>query len=620
MPSPRRTHLVLWIGTPLLLGLVALMHSLYFTPVLNGVDPNGYHAGARMIEESGWPGRPTDDPYRFLGRMWVVSPQGEAFPKYPPLLPTMLAGARHLGGPSLSYAINPLASTLAVAGAIALGGAMGLGGWSLVVGLLIWLCPVLQHHTLSQTSHATSMALIAWGMASGLTGAARLPRRGGLLLCTAAGLLIGWSAGIRYTNVLLALPLLVGAAVYAQGRRQRIAALLATGTGLALPWLLLGTFHWIAFGAPWRTGYAMTSEQGGFSLAAALRNWPLYSTGFVDALLGPALALAFIGIGFMILQSRRDLPVFLAWVLPLPLLYLFYYWAPAKSSIGYMRFVLPVVLPLAVAAADGLRLIARTWGRRGLTLAVVLLLAAQLPWAVARCLPMLEQNARGNRLQRARTDAVLAHVDAGNVIIGPMKLLNTLDAEADYILYPDELFSRNSLQRMGLNRSGDDPHGLQFERVEQLQALLLEVDIPTYRQRLTKLLNGHLAAGRSIHFVALDKHHTPTRSELGRLYDFAPPLVVTNTITNTLLFQPRQGSRAADAPPPATTPSKVSIWTLTSLRTAPPSGAERLATLEAEQADLQAGRSKSERDYATQYYRLRRSIDSLRQKQRRQKK
>ncbi len=619
MTIPSRDKLILLIGTPLLLAVVALMHSIYFTPVLNGVDPNGYHAGGRMIEESGWPGRPTDDPYRFLGRMWVISPQGEAFPKYPPFYPAMIAAARHVGGPALSYVINPIAGTLAVAGAIALGATMGLGGWSLIVGLLIWLCPVLLQHTHSQTSHATSMALIAWGMACGFGGAARLPRRGGLLACTVAGLLIGCSAGIRYTNVLLALPLLVGVWVYATGRRERIHALLGAAGGLALPWLLLGGFHWIAYGAPWRTGYAMTAEQGGFSLAAAWRNWPLYSVGFVDALLGPALALSFIGIGFMLRQSRRDLPVILAWVLPLPLLYLFYYWAPAKNSIGYMRFVLPVALPLAIAAADGLRLITRTWGRRGMTLAVALLLAAQLPWAVARCLPALEGRARSDRLQRARTDAVLANVTPGNVVIGPMGLLNTLDAEADYILYPDEIFSRNKLQRMGINRSDEAPHGLQFERVRQLQALLLEVELPTYHKRLKELLDGHQAAGRSVHFVTTDRRATPDRLELGRLYSFGAAVTVTNSITNSLVFEPRTGSRAADAPPPSTTATYVGIWPLTGRRAKTPTTAERIKALEGRHADLQAGRSKEDRKYAAEFHQLRRSIESLQRKQKRAK-
>ena len=595
------------------------MHSLYFTPSLQGSDPNGYHVGGRMIEETGWPGRAMPDPYRFLGRMWVLSPQGEAFPKYPPFYPAMIAVARRIGGPTLSYWINPVAGTLVVAGTITLGAAMGLGGWSLVAGLLIWLCPVLLHHSQHQASHPTSMALIAWGMAASFAGAGRLPKRGGLLLCTFGGLLVGYSAGVRYTNVLLALPLLVGAWSYAKGRRAQVHAVLGSALGLAFPWLLLGGFHWVAYGAPWNTGYAMTAEQGGFSLAGANRNWPLYSVGFIDSLLGPALALSVVGFGFMMRESRKDIPVILAWVLPLSLLYLFYYWAPAKNSISYMRFILPVALPLAVSAAYALRLIARAFGRRGSLLAIALLLVLQLPWAVSRGLPILEGAARTSRRQRMEIDAVLDHIPRGSVLIAPMNLLNSIEVEGDYILYPDEIFSRGALARMSKNRNGDDPHGLQFDRVIEIQRLLVDVDTATYRSRITGLLDAHLAAGRDIHFVSRTKSVTPGRFEFARTYHVVPTFTASSTMPESLFFTPRKGSRAADIEVGSVTTTQVRGWQLTERRDGAASPAERLTALQTRLSDLQSGRSRDERLFANEFHRLKRDMERLASKRPKQK-
>ena len=58
------------------------------------------------------------DRYSFVGRMWISTPQGTYYPKYPLGLPLLFAMALWMGGgtygPFIAYLINPIAMALAL--------------------------------------------------------------------------------------------------------------------------------------------------------------------------------------------------------------------------------------------------------------------------------------------------------------------------------------------------------------------------------------------------------------------------------------------------------------------------------------------------------------------------
>ncbi len=486
-----------------LTGLGVLLKT-YFVPVTGGTDQNGYHVGSWMIYDQGrFSQEPTDD-YEFVGHMWVVNEQGLYYPKYPPLYPLLGASAIRVTGQwNAGFWLSPLCALLTVAGVFVLFRNFLSGGWALLGALLMAGTPVFLFYGLNKASHAPSMAFVTWGMAGFFAAACQRNLKPAWLPALLGGFLLGYAVGIRYTNILLILPPLVYAGFTLRGRRWWIPFFFLAGA--AIPCLFLAGFHQQAFGALWRTGYALTQEQSGFSWAYFLPNLRLYATGILDHGTGPVTLFSMIGWVLLFHRQPRKALMFCSWILPLFLLYNCYYWAPTESFAGYLRFIMPVLVPLYLLALLGFKALIQNFPRRQKIFIVGVVLMVQSVWGLYQGIIQAELRWMRDSLAVKYVEFAEAEVPEGSVIIADSGLLNDLDFGKRWNLYSTQIFDPNQLKRIRERNAQTEVHPLQRERVEKWNALLVDVPRATYNARIQELIQGHLDEGRRVYFLGPSK-------------------------------------------------------------------------------------------------------------------
>lgn len=507
----------------------------HFVPLPIGVDPNGYHVSARQISEHGRFYLEPEDPYQFVGRMWVVNAEGRFYAKYPPLYPALCGVTMRIFGHLAGMAVNPLCGILAVLGVYVLSRAWLPPGWSLLASLLLAANPVFNTNVLNQASHASNICFLVWGYAAVVwsTGDVlrsstrsvqrstdRQPGRAGFgwirwFLLVGGGFLIGCAGGIRYTSVLLAIPPLVLLVGRGRDALSRTGCYLA---GVAVPWGLMGLFNWLAFGAPWVTGYRLTGEQMGFSWAKLTEHAGLYLTGLSGTGLGPAFGLGVLGLLLMVRRHLRQGVFFVLWIVPLLLVCMAFYWAPEQRPERYLRLVLPAIVALSLLAAMMLPELAKVLRLGGGASAalVVVFVAAQGAWAGFESAGTLDKRTQRQRSIQEAVGGILETVPPGAVVIGPNELLNVLAFVGSYKLYPDEILERRRLDELAKRTEREGPYFLQKKRAADLRQLLVDIGPVTYWNRIGGLLEGHLEDGRQVYLLSQGTATSQARRELGQ--------------------------------------------------------------------------------------------------------
>jgi 4-amino-4-deoxy-L-arabinose transferase-like glycosyltransferase len=503
------------------LGLVAVLavHGfalwLYFVPNLGSPDANSYHVSARMIElENRFSLEPEDD-LAFMGGMWLMSADGVFHPKYPPLYPALAGALMKVFDDPVGLLVTPICAWLAVLGAFVLCRAW-LPGWAALFGAFaLATSPLLNSFALDQIAHTPSVAALTWGFALLLLGS----RSSGwkrTLLFFGSGLLIGYAGGVRYTNVLLALPALLWF-IY-RIERTKPAEALPWLAGAAVPWAAVALYHLNAFGSPLRTAYSLTDEQSAFSLAHLVDHAPLYVPAFFTHLVGPVALLALVGAVDLWRTDWRKGVVFASWLLPLTLTYMCYYFAPPGHVVSYIRFLMPLIVPCLVLALLFAAKALSHVGPRARVALIALLFVAQGGWGIARSLRHMEVRYGNNEMNVRKLDLVRDHAPDGSVVFGERWLLDGLDYEQVYSLYEDDLLSRELLRSMVTRFMRKA--SLQSQRFAVVKAQLVDVDERTYRRRVRALIDGALADGRDVFVVSDAERLALARAEHGDAYTF----------------------------------------------------------------------------------------------------
>ncbi|GEM_PF-2863210 len=517
---PKQTAICLRTVWSLLLSLLAVYAWVlvtYFVPVTGGTDQNGYHVGAWLLADQGRYSVVPDDDFEFVGHMWVVNPQGRYYPKYPPLYPLLAAGAIRLtGNPDAGFWLSPVCAVLTVAGVFALCRMFLSKSWALLGALLMAGTPVFLYYGLYKGSHAPSMAFQVWGLACFFSGWKQENLKRGLLLTAMSGFLIGTSVGIRYTNALLFLPPLVYGLLHPRPSRWWFLA--GQGAGAAVPGLALAWFHTQAYGAPWRTGYAMTQEQTGFSWDFFLPNLRLYITGLLNHGTGPFTLLAALGFILILARSRKLALVIVSWILPLFLLYCCYYWAPTNRYAGYLRFVMPIFPPLYLLGLLGLKEWTSPLSTRLVIGTLFAVISLQSAWGVYQGLVEAEGRWRRDTQSAMLVEFAEEEIPEGSVIFSETGHLNHLDFGKRWHLYSTQIFDPNQIRRRVENREQTDVTPLQAERVKKWSELLVDVPRAEYETALTSLVQGHLDNGRAVYLLGPERRVHTYRNRFRRVF------------------------------------------------------------------------------------------------------
>jgi hypothetical protein len=180
----------------------------YWAPSHPGVDQNGYQVGGKLFAEAFTTGYKPVNPYTYVGWMWVQTPDGWVYPKYPLGVPVLDAICIWLApdwrtGMAWSYLVSPLCTVLA-SGAMYFMLRMMTRSFIAICGLiLIATNPVALVLANNSNSHAPALAFASWGILFLMW----WMRYGGWWRGLIAGLLLGYTVTIRYTEGLLILPI-----------------------------------------------------------------------------------------------------------------------------------------------------------------------------------------------------------------------------------------------------------------------------------------------------------------------------------------------------------------------------------------------------------------------------
>jgi hypothetical protein len=522
------------------------MLAVYFVPVVTGTDDNGYHVAARMLERHGRFYQTVPDDLAFVGRMWVLTGDGTYYPKYPPLYPLLVAAAMRAFGDLAGLLLSPILAWSTVLATYLLCRVRELPrDMALVGAFLVATAPIANSFAVAQVSHATSLALTTWGYL--LFFAARRPARPlhAALLLVASGLLLGCAAGVRYTDALLVLPGLVWLWLDGARRRQRLGIWLSAW---AVPCALVAVYHWRSFGSPLRTAYSLTGEQGGFALSYLAENLRLYAANVPVTLAGPATLLACIGGLLVWRRDRVEALAYLLWTAPLLVTYMAYYWAPELHPRSYVRFLLPLLVPLTLLAVEALDRIGAALGfeGRGRAAFVAVVVLCQGTWGVFASLDHMELLFGENRRVEANVDLVREHVAAGSVVIGELDALDPLDYFKEHDLYWVNLFDRETLSQRLDRTLASGPDSLQLERAELLRRALVDAGPQGHHDRLTALLDTPLAEGRAVFLIGDAATRAKLEAFAASAYRLEPVARLPAAGRAHRLFEPGQGvSRAA---------------------------------------------------------------------------
>lgn len=402
---------------------------LHFAPANMSPDSNGYVVQARLLATAGTTHLKPESPAQFVGIHWLETKDGVFHSRYPAGLPIIFAAAWKLGGLPAALLVNPLLATGTVLLIFLLARRMADNRSALLAAAVYATNATVQQHALDADAHIATAFFLTAGILALLRFAENLSPARGLL----AGVLLGIVPTIRYPEAIAGLT--VG--IWLLWRIRPVTRLWPAVLGAALPVGALMAHNAGAYGAFWRTGYALTNEQTGFGWSYFSAHW----LGYLQSLSGTGLGLFFaFGVaglaGLVADQRHRATGVLLAGIAaPLVLLYMAYYFGGGDGS---LRFLVPTFPLLAVAGAWMLTRATAASGVAGTAVWITVATLQLLPGGAAAA----QRATRMETTLRAATEArrtLEKQAPAGSVVIVERQLGESLDATGRWRLAEENL-------------------------------------------------------------------------------------------------------------------------------------------------------------------------------------
>jgi len=450
VPPVHRPHRWLLAAVALALLQVAWL-GYHRAPAIMSPDANGYVVQARIIAEAGRTSFTPGSPVQFVGMHWLETGGGTFHSRYPAGLPVIFAAAWRVGGLGAALWVNPLLAGATVFLVFLLARRFAPAAYAWFAAAVVATVPVANQHALDADAHVAATCFLVAGVLALLRFEETRRPALGLL----AGVLLGAVPTIRYPEAIVGLPL----GAWLLWRVRPVARLWPAALGAALPLAALCVHNTAAYGAFWRTGYALTNEQTGFGFGYFTE----HALPYLQALGGPGLALIFAfgaaGLaGLCFDPRRRPEGVLLAGlVVPLVLLYMAYYFGGGGigAATGNLRFLIPTFPFIAVA---GVWLLARVAAEIGVAgrAAVIAVMTLQLLVGLGGSAPALLA-AKTSLAAAARVREVAEQaIPAGSVVIVERQLAESLDATGRWKLVEESFVAGGGPGLGGPGPTGGD--------------------------------------------------------------------------------------------------------------------------------------------------------------------
>ncbi|MGI9625187.1 MAG: ArnT family glycosyltransferase [Longimicrobiales bacterium] len=374
-----------------------------------------------------------DSPAQFLGNHWIELPDGRYRSRFPPGYPALLAVAHAVGGPAAALLVTPLLAALTPALVFIIAGQL-VSGWAAVGAAgVVTALPLLSRLALHADSHVAATAVLLLALWSCLAWRAS----GRARLAFLAGLFAGLVPAVRYAESVALLGPLLFAAFFAPSGPARRKGWQAALAGFAIPTLALLLYHWYAYGAPYRTGYALTNEQTAFSLNQVTSSLTFYAR-HMSWQTWTVTGLGLFGVGALLSErsTRGAAVLFFGALIPSVLLYSMYYWGDRESAELALRFFLPSLTILGTLAVVG---ITRSKMPRSVNLALSLLLAVATVTSLPESARGASEESQAAQNGWAVTSVALEQVPAGAALIAPRHILEVLEHRGQWKLVPEWL-------------------------------------------------------------------------------------------------------------------------------------------------------------------------------------
>lgn len=380
-----------------------------------GWDALGYKVAGRNIAHGKGPAivHPLNGsfgPYFTLSAFAVQRDQEPVrlYLNYPPGFPLLLAIAPGLGVPD--YMMLPLLSMLGVFFTYLLG-TLVLDRWVGLLGAAILaLMPAYVEWGTAFWADLPGTCLMLGAMVAYLTVWRQERFVYQVLFAGAAGLMAAWATGIKYSNVLILLPLFLYAFV-----TQRRAMLRAGANWIFLAVLIAGFlgiagYNHVVLGRPWETHYS-ASRSGYyfsyFSLSYALGPSPADGYSLIGAAetlwANFSWLLLLVPLG-VVRGTRKALLLLGGMFLPFLALASTFAWSPVGVD---TRYLLPTFAPLALFVAQGcLSVVSRRWAWDRWALGLLItIISVTLVLSLGRTFPRLvERNRQSLEIRRTAMD------------------------------------------------------------------------------------------------------------------------------------------------------------------------------------------------------------------------
>lgn len=438
----------------------------HFEPAIIHPDANGYWAQASLLLDTGRTTFVPESNAQYVGMHWLLTEKNEYAARYPPGLPLLIAGVMEVAGPEASTLVNPVLATLTLLGVYLIVGRIASPGWGVAAAALLAINPAFLTHALVNISHTAVGFCIVWGFWLLLLWAGS----GRKVYVILAGVILGSIPSIRYADAIIAVG--VGAFLLAHWRSfPKIGwHYLAAFGGAMVPIVPLLVRNQLVFGAFWKTGYALTNEQTGFSVDYLTR----YATGYLQMLqsggLGMVFALGIVGVVTMLaVRGFRSVGLLMVGaIVPFVLVYMSYYWARGigeTNAAEGMRFMVPIVPLFAICAAWMLWRATQNVNLAARVAVPVVLVALQLLMYGGATRQALESNRDRKIPLVAVTNALREHARPGDVVVASGGVLQHLEFVREWKLADPSVINpmRGGFAGRG---NADDPSPMQAEKNE----------------------------------------------------------------------------------------------------------------------------------------------------------
>ena len=514
---------------------VMIFHALlvggHYVPAFASADQNGYLLLARRFAETGDAAQYTSDPFEFVsGNSVQVSP-GVYYGKYPSGYPLLCVVAYWLGGQAAMFLVNPILATLTVLGVFFLGRAMFGDLAGIAASILLATNAVFDTQAITASSHAAAICFATWSMYF----LWRWSRLGGWGSAILAGGLSAYAVSIRYTEGLLALPVLAMIAwrlwqqePRARGRVVQEAVAMTAAALVAIAPLL--AHQWIAYGSPFSSGYALCKESTGFGWEWFEENWWTMLSRMESGGLALVFPVGLAGLAALAQRQPRMALILGSWLVPGLLIYTAYCWAPKGEGMGYVRFFVSLFPPLIVGALALLQSAVPSPHARTAVVGLFTLLVSTT--GLHYTIPQMERCAEAFTASKAAVEAVRRTLPPDAAIFASGEILDCIEFYGSYRLYGQGTFERDTLDKARKVLAGDDPHPFQRERAQQIVDLLGDKDDAQLLEQHRELLADLNRDGRAIALITDDNGYRCWRGRLSDEYGFLPRSVWASSRTD----------------------------------------------------------------------------------------